>query len=412
MHHDLTDCEILIVDNFGCDNIKNFIAGWASSNVRYVRDTSNQGTAPAKNKVFEHAQGEWVFCMDSHVLLVEGAVTKLKQYISDNPDCMDLLQGPLLYDNLISGADSFTTIWSDGMWGQWHNINTDRTLEPYEIPAMGMGLFGCKRDAWLGFNPRFKGFGGEEGYIHEKYRKAGHKTICLPWLQWVHHFRPGNKPTDYVALHSDKIRNYAIGFQELGLDMFPLYEHFGEAEVMKYISELNPEQVYATACNAVDIGEHIPTLARLSSGKRVVEFGVRTGESTTGLLYGRPTALTSYDINPCGRIDELNEMAGVMAIPFNFQVGNSLDVVIEETDVLFIDTLHTEAQLSAELARHAPAVRECIVMHDTVTFGRTGEDGTGGLNRAIYLFLADNPDWYIETVYRNNNGLTVLRRTA
>lgn len=37
----------------------------------------------------------------------------------------------------------------------------------------GLGIFACRRDVWPGFNPRLRGFGGEEGYIHEKFRRAG-----------------------------------------------------------------------------------------------------------------------------------------------------------------------------------------------------------------------------------------------
>jgi glycosyltransferase involved in cell wall biosynthesis len=232
MYHDLSDTEILVVDNFGDDKLRDFISAWGHGQVRYIRDTDKQGTAAAKNKVFENALGDWVLCMDSHVLPAAGSMQRLRDYVDVNPDCLDLLQGPLLYDDMLNGADSFSTVWSDGMWGQWANIQPDRSVEPYEIPMHGMGLFCCRKDAWLGFNPEFRGFGGEEGYIHEKYRKAGHKTLCLPWLQWDHYFG-GIK--DYNPQYADKARNYCLGFQELGLDISPLVEHFGRGVVSEYI---------------------------------------------------------------------------------------------------------------------------------------------------------------------------------
>ena len=34
----------------------------------------------------------------------------------------------------------------------------------------------------------FREFGGEEWYIHEKYRQAGAKCLCLPFLRWQHRF--------------------------------------------------------------------------------------------------------------------------------------------------------------------------------------------------------------------------------
>jgi hypothetical protein len=165
-------------------------------------------------------------------MLLPGTVSKLKWWLSEHPDCMDLLHGPILWDHLKSGADSFKDVWSGQMWGQWHTLHEDWNTQPFEVPMMGMGLFGCRKDAWLGFNPAFRGFGGEEGYIHAKFRQAGRKAICLPFLKWNHFFGPG--PRAYVPLLKDKIMNYLIGFRELGLDITPIYEHFGREVVEGY----------------------------------------------------------------------------------------------------------------------------------------------------------------------------------
>jgi len=90
-----------------------------------------------------------------------------------------------------------------------------------------MGLFACFRRQWLGFNHRFRGFGGEEGYIHEKVRQNGGRVLCLPFLRWTHHFdRPAG--TRYTNIWNDRIRNYLIGWHELGLDKEPVLKHFSE----------------------------------------------------------------------------------------------------------------------------------------------------------------------------------------
>ena len=82
----------------------------------------------------------------------------------------------------------------------------------------GLGVFGCWRKAWPGFNARFRGFGGEEGYIHEKFRQRGGRTLCLPFLRWMHRFnRPMGIP--YRNVWQDRFRNYALGFAELGLPL-------------------------------------------------------------------------------------------------------------------------------------------------------------------------------------------------
>jgi hypothetical protein len=86
-------------------------------------------------------------------------------------------------------------------------------------------MFCCRKDAWLGFNPAFRGFGGEEGYIHEKFRQAGRRAVCAPWLRWVHRFgRPFG--VSYPLQVEDRIKNYLVGHDELHLDLRPIFDHF------------------------------------------------------------------------------------------------------------------------------------------------------------------------------------------
>ena len=68
------------------------------------------------------------------------------------------------------------------MFGQWSTDErgADPDAPPFEITMQGLGLFACRRDAWPGFHPEFRGFGGEEYYIHEKFRRNGAKVLCLP----------------------------------------------------------------------------------------------------------------------------------------------------------------------------------------------------------------------------------------
>jgi hypothetical protein len=227
LYQDLTDTELLVVDNYGCQRTKEFVEEWARG--RYVLATGTVGTAAPKDLVFREAWGEAVLCCDSHVLFAPGAIARLKAYYREHPGCVDLLQGPLLYDELLSVATHFDPVWRDQMWGTWgiDPRGDDPEGEPFEIPMQGMGVFSCRKDAWPGFNPRFRGFGGEEGYIHEKVRQAGGRCLCLPWLRWAHRFgRPAGVP--YPLSVDDKFRNYLIGHAELGLDLQPVFEHFAE----------------------------------------------------------------------------------------------------------------------------------------------------------------------------------------
>lgn len=212
---------------------------------RYIPNGKIAGTA-VRDYVFSEANADYVMCMDSHVLVEAGAIAKLINYFDENPNCMDLLQGPLLNDGFKFVSTHFRPKWSAGMYGTWgtDSRGKDKEGEPFEIEMQGLGLFACRKNAWLGFNENFSGFGGEEGYIHEKYRQAGHKTMCLPFLRWLHRFdRPLGPPNEVTWI--DRVRNYAIGHRELGLDTTEMKEHFtellGKSEMEKIISELESE---------------------------------------------------------------------------------------------------------------------------------------------------------------------------
>lgn len=227
IYQDLENTELLVIDNFGCEHTKRFVDG--SSGARYIHYTEAVGTAAAKNRVFAEARGKAVLCCDSHVLFSPGAISRLKTYYREHPGSRDLLQGPLVYDNLSRVSTHLDPVWRGQMWGIWGTDprGIDPDGEAFEIWGMGMGVFSCRNDAWPGFHPAFSGFGGEEGYIQEKVRQHGGRSLCLPWLRWGHRFpRPAGVP--YRITVEDKFRNYLIGHLELGLDTAPVREHFSE----------------------------------------------------------------------------------------------------------------------------------------------------------------------------------------
>ncbi|MBI3796007.1 MAG: PqqD family peptide modification chaperone [Deltaproteobacteria bacterium] len=224
------DTELLVIDNHPtgpCAQPLQMLANWIEG-YRYVPYQDVYSTA-VRDLVFREARTPYVLCVDSHVLLMPGSLQKLITYFDQHPDCQDLLQGPLLYDDLKKVSTHFKPVWSQGMYGQWGTDERGKDPEqaPFAIPMQGLGLFACRRDAWLGFNPRFRGYGGEEGYIHEKFRQAGRRTLCLPFLRWVHRF---NRPLgpQYQNKWADRIWNYFIGFTELGWDTAALEAYFRE----------------------------------------------------------------------------------------------------------------------------------------------------------------------------------------
>jgi len=138
----------------------------------------------------------------------------------------------------------------------------------------------------------------------------------------------------------------------------------------------------------------------------IVEFGVYTGLSTTAFLSGAPRKLTSYDITDTNLtvLDELYAHARQHNIDFKFQIGNSLEVEIEECDLLFIDTVHKKSHCAAELTRHADKVKKYIIFHDTTAFP--------GVFQAAVDFLIGNQSWHIVEHCNIDSGLLILKKYA
>lgn len=205
--------------------------------VKYIPAPQAHGTAQTKELVFRHAETEFVLCMDCHVLLESGSLGQLISFLEKDEG--NLLQGPLVYDDGVSISTHFDPIWRGGMEGIW--ATDERGKNPnapaFEIPAQGMGVFACRKDAWPSFHPLMRGFGGEEVYMHRKFRSLGKKTLCLPFLRWHHRFgRPEGQP--YPNLLEDRIFNYAVGHLELGMELQPIYDHFK--------TQLEPSKVLRT----------------------------------------------------------------------------------------------------------------------------------------------------------------------
>lgn len=484
----MKDCEIIVVDNHPeskqGETVRNFM-GWIHGDVaaaRYIPMTEPVGTSAPRNRVFTEAAGKYVLCMDSHVLIYPRALQYLIDYYDAGYDDDALLQGPMMYDDLVNYSTHFDPVWREqmyGIWGtdkraapadwpprpigrphdrdQYHDegalssdplyepVTADWSADPFEIPGQGLGLFTCRKDAWLGFNDKFRGFGGEELYIHEKFRQAGRRCLCLPFLRWIHRFgRPAG--VTYPLNVWLKVRNYVIGHAELGWQLDQIHNHFVKAGLMPAHewAELvadpdNPPEWPAAAappppelkmpCQSCpdeatltlddlymrahripsDINEHVLALRDLASQcEHVTEFGMRHGVSTVALLAGQPKRFVTYDLHSDPMAAALDRVKG--ATDFAFRQGDSLSLDIEGTDLLFIDTKHTGAHLWQELSRHAPRVHRWIVLHDTVIYGELGEDGSPGLLHAVRRYLRDHPEWSVVKHYRNNHGLLVLSR--
>jgi hypothetical protein len=188
------------------------------------------------------------------------------------------------------------------------------------------------------------------------------------------------------------------------------------------------DKIYEDLCQTrSDINEHLPTLKKYSEEcEHITEMGVRWVVSTYAFLASRPKRLLSIDMQSPSNwnvsLEPVVNFANDINCNFNFWLANNLEIEIEETDLLFIDTWHSYKQLKSELELHASKVKKYIILHDTVLFGTNDElnsyDAWGweneyekkGLLPAIDEFLHNNKNWIKHEVFENNNGLIILKR--
>ena len=212
------------------------------------------------------------------------------------------------------------------------------------------------------------------------------------------------------------------------------------------------ETKYVTLCNtSSDINEHLPTLKKYAQEcSSVFETGVRGVVSSYALLYGLVENKTTNnkliflnDIEQCD-IAEFRRLAEANFVSVKYAWNNNLDLVFspnETYDLTFIDTWHVYGQLKRELEKFSKITNKYIIMHDTEVDGIEGEtkrqyglyndlyvnnnlDGLinrtkipkheilKGLLPAIDEFLTANTNWIMDKQYKNNNGLTILKRIA
>jgi hypothetical protein len=228
-HPEVADrVSFLIVDNNpDAAAATDFEALGLPSTVRYIRLGGCSATT-ARDLIANEANADLVCNIDRHVLLAPGALAAILAWFDEHPDSRDLIQGPLLSDDLDRvAATHLEPVWTDGAYGRWNIDDRIARSWPFEIEMQQLGVFACRRDAWPGLNPRFRGIGGEEeGYLHEKFRRAGGRVLCHPAVRWAHRPACRSPGSPCPSPSADVVRNYRIGWKELGWDGAAIDTHF------------------------------------------------------------------------------------------------------------------------------------------------------------------------------------------
>jgi|TARA_A200000159_G_scaffold146234_1_gene152399 hypothetical protein len=171
-----------------------------------------------------------------------------------------------------------------------------------------------------------------------------------------------------------------------------------------------------------DIDEHLHDLLTLAEDcTHVTEFGSRFGASTKAFLKAQVT-LRAYDLEIHNPLNDLFKIAKKVGKDVEYTKANTLNILIEPTDLIFIDTWHSQQQLREELKLHGNAARKYLAFHDTHTYGVRDEQvdwaanpdrkaiAGQGLLPAVIDFVIANPHWQFKKHKTNCNGLTILER--
>lgn len=156
--------------------------------------------------------------------------------------------------------------------------------------------------------------------------------------------------------------------------------------------------------------------------------------STWCLLHGLLKSKGSNDNKKYIAIDLIDENTNILnakeisesvGINFEFIVSNTIEIEIDKTDLLFIDTDHRYQHLMKELELHNENVSKYIIIHDTSGKYENWEDwpfdhenrgelknnpNKYGLWPCVVDFIDQNPNWKLLERGQEGNGMTVLQR--
>src|SRR5262245_61370481 len=117
LHHSVD--ELIVVDNNPASEHGKATEEFCKKHpIKYVPMPEATGTTQPRERIFAEATGDFVLVLDCHVLFPGDGIARFRRWLEANPDCPDLLQGPLQMDGG-SFCTQFNDFWRGGMWGVW-----------------------------------------------------------------------------------------------------------------------------------------------------------------------------------------------------------------------------------------------------------------------------------------------------
>jgi FkbM family methyltransferase len=381
---DLSNKEIIVVANGSPEESRQMLDSLADK-VSYIWFDEPVGVIRAYNAGIEQSRGKHIVLLDDDSILLPQTVDSW----------INILKTPFDEDVRVGASGPFAHEYQD-MGFVLHS-----GCAMYDARLLkNIGMFDEI------FNPGY--FSDPD--VSMRIWKAGYKCVEVPAHNPSKTYQNNVFSINFPVMHLGNVqtmdKNKDIDIVTRNREI--LYKRHGK----KNISASLQYMFDYCANTPIDIHEHMHTLRKYASEcDHITEFGTRFVVSTYGFLAGLPKKMLSYDLTPHPNIWKAASIAGENNIEFGFMERNTIQVEIEPTDLLFIDTEHSYKQLITELNMHANKARKYIIMHDTETYGRIDEDGSpGGLMKAVEEFLEKDKSWVIKERFTNCNGLLVLER--
>jgi GT2 family glycosyltransferase len=382
----LNNIEIIIVAN-GCkNNTKEYLE---AISVNFLWFDNPIGYTQACNEGIKVAKGEYIVLLNDDTVIL-------------GSDWLDILVKPFKENNKVGITGPIKFSWDCG--------GVQRKAIAFWCAMISKEVFNKLGLLDEIFSPGM----GEDGDFCIRAEMEGYGLVQVPndlinefgKPLFEEHFPIYHKGNGTFSYNTD-FKNEAINKNKKILE-----ERYGK----KKVNTLDEIYNYCLK-HECDINGLFPIFKKYSSMcNHITEFGTRGVFSTYGFLSGRSKKMLSYDIEYSPNVEEAKEVAKKEGIDFIFKQENVLKVDIEQTDLLFIDTLHTYKQLSEELTKHANKVNKYILLHDTLTWGTKDEinqnSEKNGLQLALKEFLDKNSEWKIIENLDIYNGLTVLERIS
>lgn len=364
--------EIVTVDNGSDPADADALRAFTEPRGVYLRNDQNAGFAGGNNQGYQAATGDVIVFLNSDIA---GDPAWLRAVAAEVRD--GALYGPSLAQQLVAGV---ALPYLEG----WCLAATRATWE----------RLGGPWDA-----ARYPGPYWEDNDLCLRALAAGVALVQTAWP--VQH--KGGRTAGSLARHAASFAANERTFTDSVLALLPRITPLA-------IPTTPVQHAYMTACaTASDIQHHLPLLFALARGN-VLELGTRSGVSTAALLAGvegRGGHVYSVDIDP--------RSAHVAAghPQWTFRAGSSTDPQTAAQvyrnaggsfQAVLVDTLHTDAQVSAELNLWAPYVAPggTICVHDPETFP--------GVRVAVERFCAAQ-GWPV-TFVLPCNGMAVIEVPA